>query len=102
MLEFATPFHAIVGKLKSPTSASFDPGAWQAAYDQLKDPQPSDASLLSAALWVGSQSATMREAPKDPDFEALDAATTVMLAIAAINELFLLVRADADQSIRDP
>ena len=101
MLEFATPFHTAVGKLKSPTSANFDPAALQDAYNQLNDPQPSDESLLEAAPWLGSLSATMRALPKPAHFEALDAQTAVMLAIAAINQTFLLIRNHIDQSLRE-
>lgn len=101
MLEFATPFHAAVGKLRSPTSANFDPAAWQDAYKQINDPLSSDENLLEAALWIGSLSAAIRALPKPANFEALDAQTAVMLAIAAINQTFLLIRKHIDQSLRE-
>jgi hypothetical protein len=100
VLEFDTPFHAAVRNLKSPTSASFDAAEWLAAYDQLKDPQRLDTSLLVAAVWIAAESMALRDLPKDPDFEALDAATTVMLAVATMNREYLTAEELSGESIK--
>jgi hypothetical protein len=92
MLEFDTSFHTRVRKLKSPTSAAFDAKAWRAARDEADDFTESDTYLLAGALWVASQSAALRSMPPDPDFDALDAGTAVMLAVATINREFLTTR----------
>jgi hypothetical protein len=100
VLEFDTPFHAAVRNLKSPTSASFDAAEWLAAFDQLKDPQRLDTSLLVAAVWIAAESMALRDLPKDPDFEALDAATTVMLAVATMNREYLTAEELSGESIK--
>jgi len=100
MLEFCTPFHEAVRKLKSPTSAAFDAASWQAVYEQAADSKDSDTSLMISALWVAAQAAALRDMPKDPEFERLDAATTVMLAIAAINREFLTTDALSAETLK--
>lgn len=100
MLEFHTPFHDAVRKLRSPTSAEFNAAAWQAVYEQTTSLQDSDRSLMTSALWVAAQAAASRDTPKDPEFEELDAGTTVMLAIAAINREFLRTDALSVETIK--
>jgi hypothetical protein len=89
LLDFATPFHARVSKLKSPTSSAFNSEEWVSARDEELNATDSDNSLLTAALWLGAQSAAYRAIPPDPQFDALDSSTAVTLAIATINREFL-------------
>jgi hypothetical protein len=90
MLEFATVLHARVSKLKSPTSSAFNAAEWVDARAAEKITTESDDSLIATALWLAAQSAARRVVPPDPEFEALDAATSVTLAVATINREFLV------------
>ncbi len=89
MLEFDTPFHARIRKLKPPTSSAFDPAAWLAARDAASDANRSDLGLVLGATWIAREAEALRQAPRDPEFEALDAGTSVTLAIATVNREFL-------------
>lgn len=72
MLEFDTPFHARIRKLKPPTSSAFDPAAWNAARDAASDANRSDLGLVGAT-WIAGQAEALRQTPHHPDFGALDA-----------------------------
>jgi hypothetical protein len=71
MLEFATPFHAQVRTLKSPTSSAFDATAWKDALAATKNPTDSDMGLALAAMWLAAEATALRQSPQDPDFAAL-------------------------------
>jgi hypothetical protein len=90
MLEFATPFHAQVRNLKSPTSSAFDATAWREALTAAKNPTESDMGLALAAMWLAAESTALRQLPQDPEFAALGAGAAVTLAVATINREYLV------------
>ena len=90
MLEFATPFHAQVRNLKSPTSSAFDATAWHDALTAAKNPTESDMGLALAAMWLAAEATALRRLPQDPEFAALSANATVTLAVATINREYLV------------
>lgn len=90
MLEFATSFHNRVKGLKSPTGRDFNVADWVAARSAEPSPTDSDDALLAAAIWLASQSAARRAEFDDSEFANLSAATSTILAIAALNREFLV------------
>jgi hypothetical protein len=101
LLDFATPFHARVGKLKSPTSSAFNAMEWATARAEEANATDSDDSLFAAALWLAAQSAAHRTVSPDPQFDALDASMAVTLAIAAINREFLTTDSLSAEMIKE-
>jgi hypothetical protein len=100
MLEFDTTFHACVRKLKSPTSSAFDAAAWAAALSE-GNTTDLDVGLVVAAMWLAAQSAALRQIPKEPEFEALDATASVTLAVATVNREFLTAEHLSEEAIKE-
>jgi hypothetical protein len=87
MIDLDTPFHRKVAKLKAPTSAAFDAGAWRDLLDE--KPSHSDLKLLAGALLIAAEMGAFRALPADPERSAIDPATETALCVAAINSEYL-------------
>ncbi len=88
MYEPETAFRQLVHQtLKSPTSAKFDAAEWMDALAATADPSATDARLAITAVWISTQSKTLRAYP-GPIFEQIGGALWVVLALAAANREF--------------
>src|SRR5450755_1369668 len=87
MIDLDTPFHRKVAKLKAPTSAAFDAGAWRDLLDE--KPSHSDLKLLAGALLIAAEMGAFRALPADSERAAIDPATETALCIAAMNSEYL-------------
>ena len=87
MIDFDTPFHQRVWKLKAPTSAAFDAAAWKALLDG--QPSSSDQELIAGAMLIAAEMQAFRGLPPESERETLNAATETGLCIAAMNTEYL-------------
>jgi hypothetical protein len=93
------------GKLRHPTSRSFDRAAWINAAKALPDPSERDRRLLIAAVHYGDEIAGLRATFEENLFKGLDRRTAILISVAMANYNYRVltdkVWEKARESVRD-
>ena len=77
-------------KLPHPTARNFDPGPWGTALRAIENPSTRDQQLAAAAVFYGSQFASLRSAFESRIFEGMDRRSSIALSVAMANYNFII------------
>jgi len=87
-----TPFRAAARNLKAPTGRNFDPSQWQEVFETTSAKSDDDYQLLLSAIWIGTQTAQLRQQAGASPLEEIGSAMSAILAVGMVNREYLTMR----------